>query len=107
MLVGFGQVICKPVGPRCDLCDVAKVPYLCPSKRTVVPPKSSPVKPEPKTEIDVELPRTPPKLEIGIEAETVVKMEVDEAPLADVVVAPVEGQVLAVKSESPEKPLVW
>ncbi|KAL8284304.1 hypothetical protein RQP46_005053 [Phenoliferia psychrophenolica] len=39
MLVGFGQMICKPVGPRCDLCDVAKVPRLCPSKKAVSPAK--------------------------------------------------------------------
>ncbi|KAK4048714.1 alpha,alpha-trehalase nth1 [Microbotryomycetes sp. JL221] len=38
MLVGFGQEVCKPVGPRCDLCDLAKVPYLCPSVRKVDPP---------------------------------------------------------------------
>lgn len=34
LLVGFGQVICVPVGPRCDLCDVGKA-GLCPSKRVV------------------------------------------------------------------------
>jgi endonuclease-3 len=30
MLVGFGQVICLPVGPRCDICLLAKE-KLCPS----------------------------------------------------------------------------
>ena len=34
MLVGFGQVICVPVGPRCDLCEVGKA-RLCPSYRKV------------------------------------------------------------------------
>ncbi|KAJ9474760.1 Endonuclease III-like protein [Pseudozyma hubeiensis] len=34
LLVGFGQVICVPVGPRCDLCDVGKA-GLCPSRRKV------------------------------------------------------------------------
>ncbi|PWY98738.1 DNA glycosylase [Testicularia cyperi] len=34
LLVGFGQVICVPVGPRCDLCDVGKA-GLCPSFRDV------------------------------------------------------------------------
>lgn len=35
MLVGFGQLICLPVGPRCDLCSLASVPNLCPSQREV------------------------------------------------------------------------
>ncbi|EIW66237.1 hypothetical protein TREMEDRAFT_23302, partial [Tremella mesenterica DSM 1558] len=30
MLVGFGQIICLPVGPRCDICLLAKE-KLCPS----------------------------------------------------------------------------
>ncbi|EPQ28664.1 uncharacterized protein PFL1_03967 [Pseudozyma flocculosa PF-1] len=34
LLVGFGQVICVPVGPRCDLCNVGKA-GLCPSYRPV------------------------------------------------------------------------
>lgn len=33
-LVGFGQVICVPVGPRCDLCDLGSQ-RLCPSYRKV------------------------------------------------------------------------
>ncbi|CAO1612992.1 unnamed protein product [Sympodiomycopsis kandeliae] len=37
-LVGFGQVICVPVGPRCDLCELGKR-KLCPSRR-IVDPKS-------------------------------------------------------------------
>jgi len=32
MLVGFGQVICLPVGPRCDLCDLS-TSSLCPSAK--------------------------------------------------------------------------
>ncbi|KAM0792169.1 hypothetical protein ACM66B_004866 [Microbotryomycetes sp. NB124-2] len=62
MLVGFGQEVCKPIGPRCDLCDLAKVPYLCPSARKVDPPtprvkkSGSPVKKDasPKLEIEIE-----------------------------------------------------
>ena len=38
MLVGFGQSICKPVSPRCDLCDVS-ARSLCPSARIVSPKK--------------------------------------------------------------------
>lgn len=33
-LVGFGQVVCVPVGPRCDLCELGKE-RLCPSRRKV------------------------------------------------------------------------
>ncbi len=35
-LVGFGQVICVPISPRCDLCDLARE-KLCPSRRKVDP----------------------------------------------------------------------
>jgi endonuclease-3 len=35
-LVGFGQVICQPVGPRCDLCALGAA-RLCPSYRKVDP----------------------------------------------------------------------
>ena len=31
MMVGFGQVVCLPVGPRCDICLLAK-DKLCPSR---------------------------------------------------------------------------
>lgn len=31
MLVGFGQVICLPVGPRCDICLLGKA-KICPSR---------------------------------------------------------------------------
>jgi endonuclease-3 len=32
--VGFGQVICLPVNPRCDICDLS-ARGLCPSARTM------------------------------------------------------------------------
>ncbi|SPO27901.1 related to NTG1 - DNA repair protein [Ustilago trichophora] len=35
LLVGFGQVICVPVGPRCDLCTLGGGKGLCPSERKV------------------------------------------------------------------------
>lgn len=99
MLVGFGQEICKPVGPRCDLCDVAAVsPSLCPSARRGIVKKeaSSPVKRETGSspsnkrrkveDVDmslVEVPRSPPKVVIELE-ETRVKLEAGEK---------IEGQV--------------
>ncbi|GAA5951772.1 hypothetical protein JCM3765_003114 [Sporobolomyces pararoseus] len=69
MLVGFGQEICKPVGPRCDLCDLGTA-RLCPSRRTVVPP--SPRKQKVKVEMEMEVKEEEieegkPKVEIGIE----------------------------------------
>jgi len=33
LLVGFGQVICLPVGPKCEDCYVGRVPGLCPSSK--------------------------------------------------------------------------
>jgi len=39
LLVGFGQVVCLPVNPRCDLCDLPSK-SLCPSARKVVKSKT-------------------------------------------------------------------
>jgi len=36
VLVGFGQVVCLPVSPRCDLCILGST-RLCPSKQKVAP----------------------------------------------------------------------
>ncbi|GAA5830162.1 hypothetical protein JCM3766R1_002804 [Sporobolomyces carnicolor] len=57
MLVGFGQEICRPVGPRCDLCDLGNA-RMCPSRRTVAP-------------------RSPSKAKVKVEAETAVKIEAE------------------------------
>jgi len=35
ILVGFGQVVCLPVSPRCDVCELS-AKGLCPSARKVV-----------------------------------------------------------------------
>ncbi|KAH9961045.1 DNA glycosylase [Russula dissimulans] len=58
LLVGFGQVICLPVGPRCDLCTLS-TQKICPSAQTVVKSrskKSTTLQPEsgPKIEIAIE-----------------------------------------------------
>ncbi|SCZ97225.1 BZ3500_MvSof-1268-A1-R1_Chr4-2g07071 [Microbotryum saponariae] len=110
MLVGFGQEICKPVGPRCDLCDVAKVPRLCPSKRSVVPP--SPRKTPKKAEGEEEdLPPLPhlPKVEIEVDTRVEVKREVIDGVIG--VIATTAGKETEVRAkpepESPNKPLVW
>lgn len=76
MLVGFGQMICKPVGPRCDLCDVAKVPRLCPSKKAVSPRKGAKKEDvgSPKVEVG-EASEVKEEDEGRVKAEVVVKAE--------------------------------
>ncbi|GAA5900806.1 hypothetical protein JCM6882_007669 [Rhodosporidiobolus microsporus] len=71
MLVGFGQEICRPTAPRCDLCDVATA-RLCPSRRVV---SSSPAKKKLKVEVKEEV-----KVEAAQAAEggPSVKVEVEE-----------------------------
>ncbi|POY74351.1 hypothetical protein BMF94_2545 [Rhodotorula taiwanensis] len=64
MLVGFGQEICKPVGPRCDLCDVATA-KLCPSRRVVVPSPKKKV----KVEIEVKGEDGEPTVKVAMEEE--------------------------------------
>ncbi|KAI9453886.1 DNA glycosylase [Russula earlei] len=58
LLVGFGQVICLPVRPRCDVCALSEQ-KICPSAQTVVKSrakKSATLHPEggPKIEIAIE-----------------------------------------------------
>lgn len=71
-LVGFGQEICRPTAPRCDLCDVATA-RLCPSRRVV--PVKSPAKKKLKVELkeeevkDAGEPELEMKLEVAVEAE--------------------------------------
>ncbi|BGP13629.1 hypothetical protein JCM10213_007805 [Rhodosporidiobolus nylandii] len=77
MLVGFGQEICRPTAPRCDLCGVATA-RLCPSRRVVSPSKSPAkkrlkveVKEEEKVKIDGE--DGEPALEIKLERREVME----------------------------------
>ncbi|BGO89397.1 hypothetical protein NBRC10512_006313 [Rhodotorula toruloides] len=79
MLVGFGQEVCKPVAPRCDLCDVATA-KLCPSRRVVV---ASPAKKRVKMEVKEEQTDGLPQVELALE-------QAEEA---------VEQVVVAVKQE--------
>lgn len=58
LLVGFGQVVCLPVGPKCDMCTLS-TQNLCPSAQTATKSKTrktATVKPEsgPKIEIAIE-----------------------------------------------------
>ncbi|GAA5914476.1 hypothetical protein JCM8208_004461 [Rhodotorula glutinis] len=97
MLVGFGQEICKPVGPRCDLCDVAKE-KLCPSRRVVVP------SPRKKVKLEVEV-------EVKGEGEEGVKEEGEgedraSAPRVEVKLEEETQGVVAVKAEDDGRFLV-
>jgi hypothetical protein len=129
MLVGFGQEICKPVAPRCDLCDVSTVPSLCPSARKVILKKAkeellSPSKGK-RRKVDadderncfVPIPRSPPKVEIAIEegaagVKREVKVEEDVRMAADglgeEVVVLEEKKVVVKEETSPNaKALFW
>ncbi|SGY76700.1 BQ5605_C005g03508 [Microbotryum silenes-dioicae] len=102
--------ICKPVGPRCDLCDVAKVPRLCPSKRSVVPP--SPRKTPKKAEGEEDdLPPLPhlPKVEIEVDTKAEVKREVNDGVIGVIATTAVKETEFRAKPEpeSPKKPLIW
>ncbi|SCV69483.1 BQ2448_2503 [Microbotryum intermedium] len=105
--------ICKPVGPRCDLCDVAKVPRLCPSKRSVVPPSPRKTPKKVEGEEEVELPPLPdlPKVEVEIDTEVEVKEIFDDAggiaTTTKVVVEDSEFKAKLEPGESPKKPLAW
>ncbi|KAI0270291.1 DNA glycosylase [Russula aff. rugulosa BPL654] len=59
LLVGFGQVICLPVGPRCDLCTLG-AQKICPSAQTVVKSRT-------KKAISAVKEESGPKIEIAIE----------------------------------------
>lgn len=82
MLVGFGQVVCLPVGPRCDVCTLAKE-KVCPSRVANVNAKGRKVvefgflaKEEVKPEVggegegmELDLSRVRAKVEVEIERE--------------------------------------
>ncbi|PPQ65822.1 hypothetical protein CVT24_012049 [Panaeolus cyanescens] len=74
MLVGFGQVICLPVGPRCDECELSRK-GLCPSARVVKSKNRKPIafiKPE----------EAKPTVEIALEEDSSdIKPEVKEENL--------------------------
>ncbi|KIJ95139.1 hypothetical protein K443DRAFT_683245 [Laccaria amethystina LaAM-08-1] len=61
MLVGFGQVVCLPVGPKCDSCALS-TKQLCPSARKVGPVKS-------KKRKAVVIEDSSPRIEVALEVE--------------------------------------
>ncbi|KAJ8591457.1 DNA glycosylase [Rhizopogon salebrosus TDB-379] len=64
MLVGFGQTICLPVGPKCDSCTLSSG-GLCPSASTK--PARSPMKRKRGSTSDLER-KSGPKVDIAIES---------------------------------------
>ncbi|GAA5861633.1 hypothetical protein JCM8547_000689 [Rhodosporidiobolus lusitaniae] len=103
MLVGFGQEICRPTAPRCDLCDVATA-RLCPSRRVVSPKKGSPVKKKAKVEVEVEVkeeeegkPEVEVKVEVQEEREVVGEVKKEEEVEAGRAKETVSGAVRALQ----------
>lgn len=64
MLVGFGQTICVPIGPKCDSCTLS-TKGLCPSANTK--PPRSPKKRKRRSSADLEH-ESGPKIDIAIES---------------------------------------
>ncbi|KAG8778951.1 DNA N-glycosylase and apurinic/apyrimidinic (AP) lyase [Ceratobasidium sp. 428] len=82
LLVGFGQVICLPIGPRCDSCTLA-TEGLCPSARADVSAKGrKPIVYTSKVEPKAEVPDAPNLDVVGlIRVEDEVKKEEEEAKM--------------------------
>ncbi|XP_006458690.1 hypothetical protein AGABI2DRAFT_63644 [Agaricus bisporus var. bisporus H97] len=85
MLVGFGQVICLPVGPRCDMCNLS-TNGLCPSaqkvvksskRKVVVLDSPAKVKVELEVEEDIKYPNPPIDQESIRQMENIIKKEED------------------------------
>ncbi|KXN91920.1 hypothetical protein AN958_11305 [Leucoagaricus sp. SymC.cos] len=86
LLVGFGQVICLPVGPRCDMCDLS-TRRLCPSAQKVT--KATKRKTVALNE------GSPAKIKVELEAEETVfpNPSIDEVSMAQLEVMPNEEEV--------------
>jgi endonuclease-3 len=94
MLVGLGQTICLPVGPRCDLCHLGQMEDSpCPSKRKVLVKQSKSKKEE------------EPSGEVGPLADSALEVEETESkPLIDIKLETVDGP-LETKPELEETPV--
>jgi endonuclease-3 len=77
MLVGFGQVRCLPVNPKCDEC-VLSSKGLCPSARASPSKKKTAVGGKKrKVEVEVEEPSEPGLVTAGLEMDGLLKIEED------------------------------
>ncbi|KAJ9123077.1 hypothetical protein QFC22_001266 [Naganishia vaughanmartiniae] len=109
VLVGFGQVVCLPVGPRCDVC-LLGIERLCPSRvanvnnvkgRKVVDFGFSDVE-DVKSGIDVKLEDEPPLREIDAD----VKPELLGGTTSRVKIEVEPDSVLRIGAQSDTKPLL-
>lgn len=80
MLVGFGQTICLPVNPRCDLCHLGQMEDSpCPSKRKVFVKQALAKKKEEEAASHI------PSGEVGLMADTELAVEETESkPIVDI-----------------------
>ncbi|KAH9842466.1 DNA glycosylase [Rhodofomes roseus] len=76
LLVGFGQTICLPVGPRCDTCKLND--GLCPSAR-----KGTTTRVKTGKAVVAAARKAGPEVEIAIETETVDSVRDPSSPLSD------------------------
>ncbi|KAM0748461.1 DNA glycosylase [Meredithblackwellia eburnea MCA 4105] len=115
MLVGFGQTICKPQTPMCDLCDVAGVEGLCPSRNLTAARRRTAAKLKKEGDGEGEgegdeakVEEGKPKLEVKVEREVTVDVKVkseDEDGAAGYVVGEVEAAATPVTTVKAE--LLW
>lgn len=100
MLVGLGQTICLPIGPRCDLCHLGQMQDSpCPSKRKVLV-KQARAKKEEAAET--------PAGQVGEVADTLPEVEeADAKPAVEVLLETVNGHThnqLQVKDKQTTSP---
>ncbi|KAH9813830.1 DNA glycosylase [Melampsora americana] len=76
LLVGFGQMICLPIGPKCEICLVGTREGLCPSKKLI---KDKKRKSKIKKVKEVEEESEEEGVEIETEAKVKVEVEVNES----------------------------
>ncbi|KAH9914519.1 DNA glycosylase [Epithele typhae] len=70
LLVGFGQTICAPTGPKCDQCELSELDGLCPSARKGIKATATSRRIKPKMELKSEdEEEAKPKIEISFEEE--------------------------------------
>lgn len=94
MLVGLGQTICLPIGPRCDLCHLGQMEDSpCPSKRKVLVKEAKAKKEEEASG------------EVGPIADSLLEVEETESkPIIDIKIESVDGPLEA-KPELEEPPV--
>ncbi|KAI0925742.1 hypothetical protein AcW1_008095 [Taiwanofungus camphoratus] len=90
LLVGFGQTICLPTGPRCDTCQL--ISGLCPSARKVK------VKAQSKRVLVAKASPSGPKFEITLEAAEE-KVVVATPPQETVLLQPILDDIATIKTE--------